>query len=109
MLKLLNALTKMDVQTKMLFGHSPTILVNIIDQQRGQLGKVFHKLNRIGSVADVKTPLRARIRRSDENVAAVRESVTEHLETCIRHRTEELNLSTTSLYRIWTKNLSLQP
>ena len=58
-------------------------------------------------MADVKTPSRARLRRSDENIAAVRESVGEHPDTSIRHRAQKLNLSRTSLKRILTNDLSL--
>ena len=58
-------------------------------------------------MADVKTPSRARLRRSNENIAAVRESVAEHPDTSIRHRAQELNLSRTSLQRISTNDLSL--
>ena len=71
------------------------------------IGKNIRKFKQTGSVADVKTPSRARLRRSDENIAAVRESVAEHPDTSIRHRAQELNLSRTSLQRILTNDLSL--
>ena len=58
-------------------------------------------------MADVKTPLRACFCRSDENIAAVRESVAKHPDTSIHHRVQELNLSRTSLQGILTNDLSL--
>ena len=58
-------------------------------------------------MADVKTHSRAPLRRSDENIAAVRDSVAEHPDTSIHHRAQELNLSRTSLQRILTNDLSL--
>ena len=71
------------------------------------IGKIVRKFKHTGSVADVETPSRARLPRSDENIAAVRESVAEHPDTSIRHRAQELNLSRTSLQRILTNDLSL--
>ena len=71
------------------------------------IGKIVRKFKQTGSVADMKTPLRARLRRSAENIAAVRENVAEDPDTSIRHRAQELNLSTTTLHRILTKDLSL--
>ena len=58
-------------------------------------------------MADVKTPSCACLRHSDENIAAVCESVAENPDTSIRHRAQELNLSRTSLQRILTNDLSL--
>ena len=58
-------------------------------------------------MADVKTSSHARLCHSDENIAAVRESVAEHPDTSICHRTQELNLSRTLLQRILTNDLSL--
>jgi transposase len=69
--------------------------------------KIVNKFKETGSVADVKTPTRARLRRSDENIAAVRENVAENPDTSIRHRAQELNLSTTTVQRILTKDLLL--
>lgn len=71
------------------------------------IGKIVKKFKQTGSVADVKAPLRARVRRSAENIAAVRENVAENPGTSIRHRAQELNLSATTLHRILRKDLSL--
>ena len=49
------------------------------------IGELVRKFKQTGTVADVKTPSRARLRRSDEDIAAVRESVAEHPDTSIRH------------------------
>lgn len=71
------------------------------------IAKIVQKFKQTGSVADVKIPLRARVRRSAENIAAVRENVAESPDTSIRHRAQELNLSATTLHRILKKDLSL--
>lgn len=71
------------------------------------IAKIIRKFKETGSVADARTPLRARLGRSEENIAAVRESVAENPDTSIRHRAQELNLSTTTLHRILTNDLSL--
>ena len=61
-----------------------------------------------GSVGDLKKSPRPRTARSNENVAAVAESVRETPGTSIRHRSQELNISRTSLQRILRKDLHLQ-
>ena len=61
-----------------------------------------------GSVGDLKKSPRPRTARSSENVAAVAESVREIPGTSIRHRSQELNISRTSLQRILRKDLHLQ-
>ena len=71
------------------------------------IGKIVKKFEETGSVADVKTSSRARLRRSDENIDAVRQSVAENPNTSIRHRAQELSISATTLHRILTKDLSL--
>lgn len=58
-------------------------------------------------MADTKTLVRARLCRSAENIAAVRENGVENPDACIRKRAQEFNLSTTTLQRILTKDLSL--
>ena len=72
-----------------------------------EIGKIVRKFKETGSVADVKTPSHAHLCRSDENIAAVRESVAEHPDISICHCAQELNLSRTSLQRILTNNMSL--
>lgn len=69
--------------------------------------RLMEKFERTGSVSDVKHTTRARTARSEENVAAVRESVAENPETSIRHRAQELDISTGTLQRILTKDLHL--
>ena len=59
------------------------------------------------SVVDQPTPVRRRNARSDENVAAVRESVSEDLNLSIPRRAQELGLSQTSTWRILHKDLGL--
>lgn len=71
------------------------------------IGKIVKKFQETGSVADVKKPVRARAGRSPENIAAVRENVADSPNTSIRHRAQELHLSTATLHRILTKDLSL--
>lgn len=71
------------------------------------IGKIVKKFKETGSVDDVKRPVRGRARRSIENIAAVREDVAENPNTSIRHRAQQLHLSTATLHRILTKDLSL--
>lgn len=73
----------------------------------GAIAKIVKKFQETGSVADVKTSSRARLRRSDENIDAVRQSVAENPNTSIRHRAQELSIPATTLHRILTKDLSL--
>lgn len=65
------------------------------------------KFERTGSVLDVKSPLRPRNVRSVENIAMVNESVTESPKTSIRHRSQQLAISRSSLQRILTNDLRL--
>ncbi|XP_076175204.1 recombination repair protein 1 isoform X3 [Ptiloglossa arizonensis] len=60
-----------------------------------------------GSVGDLEKSSRPRTARSSENVATVAKSVRETPGTSIRHRSQELNISRTSLQRILTKDLQL--
>lgn len=73
------------------------------------IGKIVRKFEDTGSVANVKTVNRVRPRRSDENIASVREDVTEHPNTSLRRRAQHLNLRKTTLYRILKNDLSLYP
>lgn len=58
-------------------------------------------------MTDFQTPLGARLRRPDENIAAGRGNVGENRDTCIRHTLQKLNLCTTTLHRILTNDLAL--
>lgn len=69
--------------------------------------RIIEKFESTGSVSDVKHTIRARRGRSEQNITAVRESVAESPETSIRHRAQELDISTGTLQRILTKDLQL--
>src|SRR5690349_14418587 len=56
--------------------------------------RIIEKFESTGSVTDVKHKTRARRGRSEQNITAVRESVTDRPETSIRHRAQELDMST---------------
>jgi len=58
---------------------------------------------------DKATRSRARPVRSIENIAAVAQSVFEQSSTSIRHRSQNLNISRTSLRRILNKDLGMKP
>lgn len=62
-----------------------------------------------GSVVNRSRPPAPRSARSLENIAAVRESVAEMPGTSIRHRSQELGLSRSSLHTILRKDLHLHP
>lgn len=73
-----------------------------------EIGYINHEFKQNGSVADVKTAMRASIGHLDDNVGVVHESVTENLCCSIFHRAQELTISTTTLHRIVTIDLHLQ-
>lgn len=70
--------------------------------------KVVYIFKHTGSVADVKTPLRALIRRSDQKIVAVRESVIRYPGTSFHHCTKELNLSKITSHQLLIECLPLQ-
>jgi len=67
------------------------------------------RIRQTGSLFDKATRSRARPVRSIENIAAVAQSVFEQPSTSIRHRSQNLNISRTSLRRILNKDLGMKP
>lgn len=63
------------------------------------------RVRETGSLLDKTTRVRTRPVRSTENIAAVAQSVREQPSTSTRHRSQELNISRTSLRRILHKDL----
>jgi len=63
------------------------------------------RIRQIESLLNKATRSRARPVRSTENIAAVAQSVLEHPSTSTRHRSQNLNISRTSLRRILNKDL----
>lgn len=61
-----------------------------------------------GSLMDKTNRARFRPVRSEENIAAVAQNVAEHPSTSTRHRSQELNISRTSLRRILHKDLGMR-
>jgi len=74
---------------------------------RAAVKRLCEKFDRTGSVLDVKTSVRPRSGRSRENIAAVSDSVRDNPSTSIRHRSQQLDLSYTTMQRILTKDLHL--
>lgn len=52
---------------------------------------IVTKFYEIGSVADVKNPVRARAKRSSENIAAIKKNAAESPKTFLWHRAQELH------------------
>lgn len=71
------------------------------------IAKIVEKFEQTGSVEDVRTPVHARIARTAENIAAVRDSVAEEPSTSTRRRAQQLHLSRSSLMNIMHKDLHL--
>ena len=65
------------------------------------------RVRETGSLLDKTTRVRTRPVRSTENIAAVAQSVREQTSTSTRHRSQELNISRTSLRRILHKELGM--
>jgi len=61
------------------------------------------------SLLDKAICSRARPVRSNENITAVAQSVLEQPSTSTRHRSQNLNISRTSLRRILNKDLGMKP
>lgn len=62
-------------------------------------GNTVRKFKQTESVAEVKTTLRACVRRLAGNIAAVRENVAENLDTFIRYHTQEFEPLHKTLHR----------
>ena len=76
----------------------------------GTIRRIVEKFETIGSVVDQSTSVCHRNARSDENIVAVLESVSEDSNLSIRRRAQELRLSQTSTWRqILHKDLDIFP
>lgn len=71
--------------------------------------RLIKRFKDTGSICDLTHPGRPSTSRSKQNIEAVRDSVVENPETSIRHRSQELNIYSSSLQRILTKDLHLHP
>lgn len=69
--------------------------------------RVIEKFRDTGSISDLKHSGRPSTSRSAQNIQAVRQSVAEAPKTSIRHRSQQLDISRSSLQRILTKDLHL--
>lgn len=67
--------------------------------------RVMAKFEESGSVCDKQTPIRHRGQRSRENIEAVSASVAADNTISVRRRSQQLNLSKSTLHRILTKDL----
>jgi len=67
------------------------------------------RIRQTGSLLDKVTHSRARPVRSTENIAAVAQSVLEQPSTLTRDRSQNVNISRTSLRRILNKDLGMKP
>lgn len=71
--------------------------------------RIVNKFEESGSVASRAVPVRQRNARSTENIAAVAQSVRENRTLSITRRSQELDLSYASTWRILRKDLGLYP
>ena len=85
-----------------------SVLVSII-VHKNNIWPVMEKLEATGFVADQKTAVRQRRKHSNENKAAVRESVHMNPEKSIFKRSQELGISLTTTWRILQKDLGFHP
>ncbi|KAM8702697.1 hypothetical protein ACLKA7_000827 [Drosophila subpalustris] len=67
------------------------------------------RVRKTGMLVDKPTRVRTRPLRSTENIAAVAENVREQPSTSTRHRSQQLDISRTSLIRILHKDLAMKP
>lgn len=67
--------------------------------------RLIEQFETIGSIQTKKRHIHVRAARSAENIAAVSESVEHNSSTSIRHRSQQLRLSRSSLQRILAKDL----
>lgn len=97
-------------------GESPTQTVRNLKKKLDKkdvpseafLRQFVNRVRKTGSLVD-KTRKRPFPARSTENIAAVSDSVHERPSTSIRHRSQELNLSRSTLHRILRKDLAFKP
>lgn len=69
---------------------------------------IVQKFEVTGSVKNLPTPVRARSKRSVENIAAVRESVAANPKLSIPRRSQQLGIAQTTTWRILRKDLALK-
>lgn len=69
--------------------------------------RLIQKFEGTGSTVNRKVAVRRRTTRSLENIAVVHESVTENPQTSIRRRSQQLDISRSTLHRILTKDLHM--
>jgi len=84
------------------FGRKEMPLTQFVDQ-------FVKRIRQTGSLLDKATRSRARPVRSTENIAAVAQSVLEQPSTSTCQRSQNLNISRTSLRRILNKDLGMKP
>ena len=76
---------------------------------KATIERLMARFKETGSVGDRPVPVRRRTARSNENIAAVAESVREDNRMSIPRRSQEVGLSQTSTWRILRKDLGLHP
>ncbi|OAD53117.1 hypothetical protein WN48_10746 [Eufriesea mexicana] len=69
--------------------------------------KLIKKFREAGSISDLRHSGRPSTSRSTQNIEAVRESAAKNPRISIRHRSQELDISKSSLQRILMKDLHL--
>ncbi|CAK9831720.1 Transposable element Tc3 transposase [Anthophora retusa] len=69
--------------------------------------RLVQKFESTGSIVDKHIPTRQRNARSEKNIVAVRESVTENPNLSISQRSQQLGISQTSVWRILHRDLGL--
>lgn len=72
------------------------------------VGKFVKRVRETGSLVDKTTRSRSRTVRTAETIAAVAENVRENPSTSTRHRSQELDISRTSLRRILHQDLGMK-
>ena len=70
---------------------------------------IVKKVKETGILIDKPKREKPKTERTPENIAAVTESVCEATSTLIHRRSQRLNISETSLRRIFHKNLDMTP
>lgn len=89
-------------KTRTIFGHHNA-------PSRNTVVNLINKFESTGSVVDAKRSGRPRSGRSDENIAMTAVSVDDDPTTSIRHRGQELGISSSSLQLVLAKDLHLHP
>jgi len=77
--------------------------------QRSFVNQFVKRIWQAGSLLNKATRSRAHLVRSTENIVAVAQSVLKQASTSTRHRSQNLNISRTSLRRILNKDLGMKP